>query len=84
MDIHIDSSGLIEFLSTMNKEENSENDGLVTTRQICESLNVSSRKALEMLRRLKDQGLVEHGHTWIMSIDNRKVRTNGYRLVPKP
>jgi Mn-dependent DtxR family transcriptional regulator len=83
VDIHIDSSGLIAFLGDFHTKSEDDQGGFVTTKQICDKLGISDKKAYSIIRRLKDEGLVEHGHVWITSIDNKRVRSNGYRLKPQ-
>lgn len=83
MDIRIDSSGLVEYLEKINSEQRENQGGFVTTRQIREVLNISDKRTLELLRKLKEKGMIEHGHVWITSIDNKRVKSNGYRLKPE-
>ena len=83
MDIPVKSEGgLIEFLASLHA--GTENDsGYVTTKQIRDTLGISERKTLAMLRSLIDAGVVEHGYVSAVSIDKKNVRSNGYRLVAK-
>ena len=81
MDIQIKSDfSLIEFLSSLNGSQ-TERNGYVTVAEISEALGVSQRKVQMMLRVLIAEGKAEHGHIPMRSIDNRTVKSNGYRLV---
>jgi Mn-dependent DtxR family transcriptional regulator len=81
LDIQVKSdSGLIELLASLNSSQ-PEKGGYVTVTEMSETLGVSTRKVHAMLRILIAEGKVEHGHIPMRSIDNRMVRSNGYRLV---
>jgi len=83
LDVPVKSEGgLIEFLASLHAEAGSDSD-YVTTKQIRDTLGISERKTLALLRNLIDTGVVEHGYVSTVSIDKRIVRSNGYRLVTK-
>jgi CTP-dependent riboflavin kinase len=84
LDVQVKSDGgLIEFLASLqSQQENDGNAEYVTTRQICDQLGISEKRACKLIKELIDKGLVEHGYVPSKSIDGRNVRSNGYRLKP--